>query len=132
MRSIGLEHEEVVVCQRHLRNSFCRLSMIHRRVGKPCLASVFEMSFHATPFVPGQEAVEADQNQGEDDEENRANFGSLDQIVADVINNRHINIVAKGETILCWNWHDGGVERDPGKGVVDIFFEELERRVDTI
>lgn len=90
-----MEYEEVVICQSHLRNTCGCLGVVHRRIGKPGLASVFQVGLHATPFVPGQKTVEGDEDQSKDKEQNNANPSGLNQVLSDIINDGHVHIVAE-------------------------------------
>lgn len=60
--AVSLEHEEIMVREGHLRDAFGSLGVVHSRVGEPCLAGVLEVGLHAAPFIPGQEAVETDED----------------------------------------------------------------------
>ena len=104
--------------------------MHHGRISHPCLAGVLEVVLHAAPFVPRQEAVEANQEQRDENENNNSDFGGLDKVPANVVDHGRVEVGAESETVLFGNGQTIGVERNTGKSVVDILFQQLERRVD--
>ena len=81
--------------------------MDHSGVCDPSLASIFQVSLHAAPFVPCQKAVETDEEKGEENNEDNSNLGNFYKVTSDVVNDGQINIVAKGETVLIRNGKDG-------------------------
>jgi hypothetical protein len=96
---------------------------------RPCLPSVFEMALHASPFVPSQKTVETNEDESEDDKEDNADFGSFDQVAADVVDYGRVETVAKLQPVLIRNRQAFGLEGNSSKSVVDIFLQKLKRGI---
>lgn len=88
------------------------------------------MALHASPFVPSQKAIESNEDESEDDKEDNADFGSFNQVAADVVDYGRVETVAEFQPVLLRNRQAFGLEGNSSKGVVDIFLQKLKRGID--
>lgn len=61
---------------------------------------VLQMILHAVPLVPRQEAVEADEDECEEDKNNHTNFSHFDEVARDIINDQGIELIT--ERVSIW------------------------------
>ena len=88
------------------------------------------MFLHATPFVPCEKTVESNEEQSKEDENDNSNFCGFDEVVSNIIDDGGIELIAERQSADFRYWKTFWLERDAGKGIVDVLFQELERSVD--
>lgn len=92
-------------------------------IGHPCLACIFEVFLHGSPFVPSQKAVETNENESEYNKKDNTDLGSFDQITADIIDDGGVKTVAEFQPVLSRDRQAFGSERNCSEGVVDVFLQ---------
>lgn len=95
MGRIRGKYQHIMVTERDLRPTDSRLGMLQGRIRDPSLADIFHVSLQATPLVPLQKAIEADEEKDKKNEDQRANLGDVDEVFAKVINDRQVHLAAK-------------------------------------
>ena len=103
--------------------------MVYRWVRDPSLARPLQVGFHATPLVPLQEAICANEKKSDHDKDDGANLSNLDEIVSEIIYDRCVHLVTELNGVLCRDWKRVGIEGETEERVVDVLLQELEGRV---
>lgn len=69
--------------------------MVNGGVVAPGLTGVLQMLLETTPFVPFQSTVCQHQQDDDCNNDDSPNLGDLDKVDTKIVDDRHINIVAK-------------------------------------
>ena len=127
-----MEHHEIVIAHDDLggRGGFVG-SVDHSWINKPGLTGVFKVLLHATPLVPCEKTVETNKEQSKQNQNDNSNFCSLDKVASNIIDDGGIELITERQSVDSRYWKTFWFERDAGKGIVDVLFQELERSVDT-
>lgn len=120
MFRVDSKHHQVVVAESDLRDR-SRLGMDDSGVSRPGLTGILQMPLHTSPAVPGQQAVETNQNKGEKNEKDNCNLGNFDEVMTKIIDDRCVEIVAKCDPTLLRNRKTIWIKRQREKGIVDVF-----------
>ena len=97
--------------------------MAQGRIFSPSPSCVLEVSLLTTPAEPDEEAIAGDEKEGEDDEEDGTDFGDLDEITAEIVNDTRVEFGAESDGCDLWDWERSDYEIEFGKSVVDVFLD---------
>jgi len=129
--SDSVESEEVVVRELDTGSRMGGGMVIDSGIRVPSLASVLEVVLEAAPLVPFQRAVCEDEDENDSDDDDDADLGHLDEVVTEIVNDRGVHLIAKGDRGLLRNGKDGWVEGNAIEGVVDLLLGQFEGGVET-
>ena len=122
----SVEGEEVVVRELDAGSGVGDGMVIDSGIRVPGLASVLEVVLETAPLVPFKNAVCQYEEDNDSDDDDRANLGYLDEVTAEVVNHRGVNLIAESDRGLLRNGEDGWVERNAVERVIDLLLGQLE------
>lgn len=125
-----MDSEEVVVCELDAGSRMGSGRVIVNGIGFPSLASGLEVVLETAPLVPFKSAVCKDEEENGSDDDDCANLGHLDEVMAEIINHRGVDLITKGDRGLLGNGENGGPEGDAAEGVIDLFLGQLKRGIE--
>jgi len=120
MSGDSVEGEEVVVRELDGGSRMGGGMVLDSGIRVPSLASVLEVVLEAAPLVPFKSAVCQDEDENDGDDDDDADLGHLDEVTAEIVNHRGVNLIAEGDRGLLRNGTDGWVEGNAVEGVVDL------------
>ena len=126
-----VEGEKVVVRERDDGRRASGGIVIDSGVGGPSLPDVLEVVLEATPLVPFESAVGKDEEEDDDDDDDGGNLGHLDNVMAEVVDDRGVNLIAESDGGLLGNGEDGLLEGDVVERLSDLLLCQLEGSVET-
>lgn len=88
------------------------------------------MILKRTPAPPLQKHVAEQDEQRNTSNNACADPSEFDEIVAEVVDKGSVHVIAKSEGSSFWESKGGGVERDGGKGRVDISLDDIKGLLD--
>jgi len=130
MSSDSVESEEVVIRELDAGSRMGSGRVIDGGIGGPSLTSVLEVVLKAAPFVPFKSAVCKDEEENDSNNDDDANLGYLDEVTAEIVNHRGVDLIAEGDRGLLGNGEDRGFEGDAVEGVIDILLCQLEGSIE--
>ena len=70
-------------------------------IRSPSFPSILQVSLQATPLVPLQGAVSANEDEGEEDENDNTDLADLKKVATEVVDHRRVHVAAERDCVLC-------------------------------
>jgi hypothetical protein len=130
MSSDSVEGEEVVVRELDAGSRMGGGRVIDGGIGVPSLASVLEVNLETAPLVPFKSAVCKNEKENDSDDDDGANLGHLNEVTAEIVNHRSVDLIAESDRGLLGNGEDRWPEGDGVEGVVDLLLGQFKGSVE--
>jgi hypothetical protein len=88
------------------------------------------VALEAAPLLPLERACAKEEDDRDGDEDDEADLGNFDEVLAKVVHDGRVELVAEDDGVLLRDGQRLFVEGEAGEGVIDVLLEQLKRRVE--